>query len=177
MIKYSMLAVALLLAPIGMAQDRDRLESTPAMVIGPRNANLHRGAELLLAGRTMEGVELTALGLLAAEGNREEEAALSNLCSGYVVLERFDEALKYCELLLARNDASWRAYNNRALIYIQTEEYEKAHQDLVRAEELKPDAPTIRIARSMYLDAVEPVTAEVEIDDRKPGDKADREQP
>ncbi len=178
MIRYFLLAVALLLTPMaGVAQDRDRLESSPAMVIGPRNLALHDGAKLLLAGRTMEGVELTARGLLAAEGKREVEAALSNLCSGYVVLERFDEALKYCELLLARDDASWRAYNNRALIYIQTEQYEKAHQDLVRAEELNPEAPTVRIARSMYLDAVEPVSFEVEIDDRKPADKVSREQP
>ena len=177
MIRYILLAVAILLAPISMAQDRDRLESSPAMVIGPRNPDLHDGAKLLLAGRTMEGVELTARGLLAAEGKREEEAGLSNLCSGYVVLERFDEALKYCELLLLRDDASWRGYNNRALIYIQTEQYEKAHQDLVRAEQLNPDAPTVRIARSMYRDAVEPVTFEVEIDDSKPADKVNREQP
>jgi tetratricopeptide (TPR) repeat protein len=147
------------------------------MVIGPRNPDLQKGAELLLAGRTREGVELTLRGLRVAEGNREEEAALSNLCSGYVVLERFDEALKYCELLLARNDESWRAYNNRALIYIKTGQYEKAHQDLISAEDLNPGAQTLRIARSIYLDAVDPVTPEIEIDDSKPVDKADREQP
>jgi tetratricopeptide (TPR) repeat protein len=93
------------------------------------------------------------------------------------VLERFDEALEYCELLLARNDESWRAYNNRALIYIKTGQYEKARQDLARAEELNPGASTLRIARSMYLDAVDPVTPEIEIDDRKLVDEGDREQP
>lgn len=177
MVRYSLLAVAVLLAPMGWAQDRDRLESSPAMVIGPRNPDLHKGAELLLAGRTREGVELTLRGLRAAEGKHEEEAALSNLCSGYVVLEDFDEALKYCELLLVRDDESWRGYNNRALIYIKTGQYEKAHQDLVRAEELNPGAYTLRIARSIYLDAVDPVTPEIEIDDSKPVDKGDREQP
>jgi tetratricopeptide (TPR) repeat protein len=178
MVRYSLLAVAVLLAPMGLAQDRDRLESSsPAMVIGPRNLDLHKGAELLLAGRTKDGVELTLRGLRSAEGKREEEAALSNLCSGYVVLERFDEALKYCELLLVRDDTSWRGYNNRALIYIMTEQYEKAHQDLVRAEELNPDAHTVRIARSIYLDAVVPVTTEIEIDDSKPVRLDERQQP
>jgi tetratricopeptide (TPR) repeat protein len=178
MVRYSLLAVTILLAPMGLAQDRDRLESSsPAMVIGPRNPDLHEGAELLLAGRTKEGVELTLRGLRGAQGKREEEAALSNLCSGYTVLERFDEALKYCELLLVRDDTSWRAYNNRALIYIKTEQYEKAHQDLVRAEELNPDAPTVGIARSIYLDAVDPVTTEIEIDDSKPVRLDERRQP
>ena len=177
MVRHSLLAFAILLAPTVWAQERDRLESSPAMVIGPRNSDLHKGAELLLAGRTKEGVELTLRGLRNAEGKREEEAALSNLCSGYVVLELFDDALKYCELLLVRNEESWRGYNNRALIYIMTEQYEKADQDLVRAEELNPDARTVSIARSIYLDAVDPVTPEIEIDDRKPVDEGERQQP
>ena len=103
----------------------------------------------------------------SAAGRREEEVAISNLCSGYVMLERYDEALKYCELLLERNNKSWRAYNNRALIYIMTKQYEKANQDLIRAEELNPGAPTLKVARSIYLDAVDPLEPQVEIDDRR----------
>ena len=134
MIRYSLLVIALLLASTVWAQDWERWDSSqPIMVVGPKNLDLHKGAELLLAGRTQEGVERTLRGMQAAAGIREEEAALSNLCSGYVVLERLDEALKYCELLLERNDKSWRAYNNRALIYIMTEQYEKANQDLIKA--------------------------------------------
>ena len=170
MVRYGLLAVTVLLAPTGWAVDRLG-DSSPTTVIGPRNADLHRGAELLRSGRTMEGVELTLRGFQSAEGSREQEAALSNLCSGYVVLEQFDEALKYCELLLARNDKSWRGYNNRALIYIMTEQYEKADQDLSTAEELNPGAQTLKIARSIYRDAVDPVTPEIEIDDRQSPDE------
>jgi tetratricopeptide (TPR) repeat protein len=94
-----------------------------------------------------------------------------------LVLRQFGEALKFCELLLARNDKSWQGYNNRALIYIMTEQYEKAHQDLVRAEELNPGAYTLKIARSIYRDAVNPVEPVIEIDDRKPVDEGYREQP
>ena len=111
MLRFILIAVAVLLAPSGWAQDKDLLESSPAMVIGPRNLDLHKGAELLLAGRTKEGIELTIRGLRAAAGRLEEEAALSNLCSGHLVLGQFGEALKFCELLLARNDKSWQGYN------------------------------------------------------------------
>ncbi len=166
MTRISFLAIAILLASTGWAQDRRLSEQVPAMVIGPKNLDLYRGAQMLLAGRTEEGIEQTLRGLLNARDIREEEAGLSNLCSGYTVLKQLDEALKYCELLLARDDMAWRAYNNRALIYILTEQYEKANQDLVRAESIKPGAPTLKAARILYRDAVDPVVPLVEIDDR-----------
>ena len=168
--RLSLLILAALLTPASWGQNADRMKSGPTTVIGPTNPDLQQGAEQLLAGRAESGVELTLRGLKVAHGPREEEAALSNLCAGYIMLEKFDEAMKYCELLLARNGDSWRGYNNRALIYIKTGQYEKAHLDLVRGEELNPDARTLRIARAIYLDAVNPVAPEVEIDDRQPGD-------
>jgi tetratricopeptide (TPR) repeat protein len=174
MVRHS--SIAVLLASTVWAQDWERSNNGQIMVVGPKNLDLHKGAELLLTGRTQEGVERTLRGMQAAQGRQEEEAALSNLCSGYVVLERFDEALKYCELLLKRNDKSWRAYNNRALIYIMTKQYEKANQDLIRAEQLNPGAPTLKVARSIYLDAVDPVAPQIEIDDRRATDQADRQQ-
>jgi tetratricopeptide (TPR) repeat protein len=136
-------------------------------VIGPRNVPLYDGAQELLAGNDAEGVRLTHKGLQLALGSREEEAALSNLCAGYIRLALYDNALQYCDLLLARNDKSWRGYNNRAVIYIKTKQWEKAEQDLIRGEELHPDARTLKIARSMYMDAVHPVAPEIEIDDRQ----------
>jgi tetratricopeptide (TPR) repeat protein len=93
------------------------------------------------------------------------------------MVRNYDEALKYCDLLLARNDRSWRGYNNRAVVYINTGQYDKAHADLLKGEELNPSARTLRIARAMYLDAVDPVSPEVEIDDRQrdPDQKPDEE--
>ena len=176
MVRYGLLAIAVLLLSPAWAQDRVLSDNSPTMVIGPRNPELQKGAELLLAGRTEEGIEWTLRGMRAAEGKREEEAALSNLCSGYTVLGRFDEGLKYCEILLARDDKSWRAYNNRALIYIKTKQYEKANQDLVRAEALNPGAPTLKVARSIYRDAVDPVVPQIEIDDRRATDKDNRKE-
>jgi tetratricopeptide (TPR) repeat protein len=160
-------ALAIFVAPAGWAQNADRTADGPVTVIGPRNPELKEGADRLLLGHADEGVRLTLRGLRVAQGAREEEAALSNLCAGYIMLKNYDEALKYCDLLLTRNDRNWRGYNNRAVVYINTEQYDKAHADLLKGEELNPGARTLRIARAMYLDAVEPVEPEVEIDDRQ----------
>ena len=170
-------AVAALLPAATWAQNADRTADGPVTVLGPRNPDLKEGAEQLLSGHGERGVELTLRGLEAAQGAREQEAALSNLCAGYIMLENYTEALKYCELLIERNDQSWRAYNNRAVIYINTAEYEKAHRDLVKGEELNPGARTLRVARAMYLDAVDPVAPEVEIDDRQGKPDGDDETP
>ncbi len=165
MIRYSVLAIATLLLPFASAQDREFSDKVAGMVIGPKNLDLHKGAESLLAGRTEEGIELTLRGMLVARGPREEKAGLSNLCAGYTVLGDFDVALDYCEQLLARDDKSWRAYNNRALIYIMTEQFDKALQDLDKAEQLSPGAPTLAVARTLYRDAVDPVEPQVTIYD------------
>ena len=164
----SLLLLGLLAPTAGQAQeDDDRSDAQSKTVIGPRNPDLHEGAQQLLRGNGELGVELTLRGLEYAQGAREEEAALSNLCAGYIMLKQYDEALRYCDMVLARNDTNWRGYNNRALVYIHTKQYEKAHADLLRGEELNPEARTLQIARAMYLDAVKPVTPEVEIDDRQ----------
>ena len=160
--------LAILIVP-DLALPQAKMESTAGSttVLGVRNLPLKRGAEKLLAGQYEEGVRLTHEGMELAFGNHEEEAALSNLCAGYLQLEKYGTALQYCEMLLARDPESWRAYNNRALIYIKTKQWDKADADLIKGEELKPGAYTMKVARSMYMDAVHPVEPEIEIDDRE----------
>ncbi len=162
----SMLTMILVLPVLAQAEDSERMETGTKTVIGVRNMPLKSGAEALLAGDYEEGVRLTHIGLTQAFGVREEEAALSNLCAGYLQLGKYDTALQYCEILLARNSEHWRAYNNRALIYMKTEQWDKAEADLIKGEELNAGAYTMKLARAMYMDAVHPVTPEIEIDDR-----------
>ena len=159
------LSTGLFLAQASGAE-MDRNVSGSKTVLGVRNLDLKHGADALLSGQYEEGVRLTHLGLEQAFGRREEEAALSNLCAGYLKLGKFATALQYCEMLLTRNDKHWRAYNNRALIYILTEQWDKAEADLIKGEEINSGAYTLKVARSMYMDAVHPVVPEVEIDDR-----------
>lgn len=170
------LAVLLVSTAWGQGAERMQSETSPKTVIGQRNPPLHDGAQALLAGRIEEGVRLTHEGLEQAVGWREEEAALSNLCAGYVMQEQFDVAMKYCNLVLRRNENNWRAYNNRAVIYIKTRQYDRAERDLLRGEELKPGAHTLKVARAMYMDAVHPVSPEVIVDDRDDTDDQDEEE-
>lgn len=141
--------------------------STP---VGPRNQPLYDGAQALQAGLTEEGVQLTLEGLRLAQGGREQDAALANLCTGYLRLRQFDAGLNYCNQLIERSPNAWRAYNARAMIYLELKQYEKADEDLKQAEALNPNASTVKVARSQYLDAVHPVAPEVEIDDRNRSD-------
>jgi tetratricopeptide (TPR) repeat protein len=159
----------ILFANIAYAQNAERMKSPANAVttIGQRNPPLYDGAQALLAGNNEDGVRLTLEGLRIAQGKREVESALSNLCAGYIRLRQLDTAMQYCETLLEKNDNHWRGYNNRAVIYLELKEYEKADQDLKRAEEINPGAPTVKVARSIYMDAIYPVAPAVEIDDRQ----------
>ena len=169
--RFTFLAVILLAAQISWGQtgpaSRIDQPANPTTIIGPRNIPLHDGAQALMSGDNESGVRLTLEGLELAHGRREEEAALSNLCAGYIKMQNYTEALKYCDILLQRNDKNWRGYNNRAVVYIMLKQYEKANEDLLKGEALNPGARTMKVARAMYMDAVHPVRPEVEIDDRK----------
>lgn len=136
-------------------------------VLGPRNANLYDGAQALMAGDGEEGVRLTLLGLEAALGSRETRAAHGNLCAGYMMLDQPDEALKHCNWVLERDQRHWKTYNNRALVYMQLGRYEEAEQDIRKGQEINPGSRTLKIVKGMYLDKTEPVTPNVEIDDRR----------
>ncbi len=166
-----------LLPSLAVAQGNRPFESdtAPKTIIGERNPDLAEGAKALLAGDAEGGVRKTLAGLEVAVGEREHEAALSNLCAGYILLAQYQAALGYCDLLLARNDKNWRAYNNRAVIYIKLRQWAKAEQDLKRGEALRPGAHTLKVARAMYMDAVHPVAPEVEVDDRQ--SRATNEEP
>lgn len=173
--RFTILVITLLATSLAWGQGADRINrpQEATTIIGPRNLPLHDGAQALMAGDNEEGVRLTLEGLEIAHGRREEEAALSNLCAGYIKLGKYSEALKYCDILLTRNDRNWRGYNNRAVIYIMTKQYEKADADLKMGEQLNPGARTMKVARAMYMDAVHPVRPEIEIDDRDPQDDED----
>lgn len=161
------LSVVVLLVPASWSQESK-------VVIGPRNPDLAEGAQELLAGNAQDGVELTLRGLAVAQGKREKESALSNLCAGYIMLDDLDSALTYCNMLLLRNERHWRGLNNRALIYVMRTEYDKAEKDISIAQEINPNARTVKIVRGMLLDKTHPVELNIVIDDRKGKNKVEQ---
>ncbi len=158
-----LLLVGIATLNLSLAEDSAQAKT----VIGPRNPNLADGAQALRLGKAEQGVRLTRLGLAAAQGRRERQAALSNLCAGYVLLQEYDTALTYCDIALAENERNWRAYNNRALAYLNLKRFEEAEADILRGQELQPNAWSLKVVKGMLLDETQPVVPNIVIDDRQ----------
>ena len=124
----------------------------------------------LMAGDAKEGVRLTLIGLSQAKSSRERRTGKSNLCAGYALLEEYATALPYCNEVLKEDDKYWRAYSNRALIYVKLRRFEEAEQDLLKGEAISPRSSKLAAVRRMYLDATDPVAPSVVIDDRQDAD-------
>jgi hypothetical protein len=77
-------------------------------IIGPRNVDLADGADALLMGRGEEGVRLTLRGLEIATGDRERKIAHSNLCAGYIMIDKPLTALEHCNWVVDRYPDFWR---------------------------------------------------------------------
>ena len=120
------------------AQGSDPVSATSKTVIGERNPQLYDGARAMLMDDYETGVELTLKGLEVALGSREQKMAHSNLCAGYLMLEQLETALKHCNKVIELDGYYWRAYNNRALVYMEMGRYEESEADIVRGQELSP---------------------------------------
>jgi tetratricopeptide (TPR) repeat protein len=136
-------------------------------VIGPRNPFLSAGADALVNGDAERGVELTEKGLEIAQGSFELKAAWSNLCAGYLLVGKPEQALDACNRVIEEDPGFWRAYNNRALVYLELGEYELAEADVQHGQELRPKSRNLELTRARLLDATDPVVPTVEVDERR----------
>ncbi len=166
-----LIAGAVLLAHAGPVAAEEQSKS----VIGPSNQALYDGAQALLAGDGEEGIRLTLKGLEFATSDRDRVSGLANLCAGYVLLEQYNEALVYCDRVLEANDRHWRTYSNRALAYIGLGRFEDARRDVDSGQAISPNNLKLKRVRAMLLDATEPVTPRIEIDDRRQPPKGGRD--
>ena len=140
----AVLLIALASAPAAIAAESPQRSSAEqpmaATVLGPQNPLLTRGAEALLAGRADEGVRLTLEGLKLPTPARDLAAAHANLCAGYVLLHRLEDALSHCNTALAIDSTNWRAFNNRAAVFAAQGLYDKAIEDVLAGLKLAPGA-------------------------------------
>jgi tetratricopeptide (TPR) repeat protein len=111
-----------------------------ATVIGEQNPLLSRGAEALMEGRADEGVRLTLEGLKLPTPPGDLAPAHANLCAGYVLLHRYDDAIAECNLSITLDASNWRAFNNRAAAFSAQGLYDKAVEDILVALKLAPGA-------------------------------------
>ena len=163
----SVLACLILQAPSVQADQEGQYKT----VIGPANSDLASGADALIRGNGEDGVRLTLRGLATASNKRERVAAMSNLCAGYVMLKELERAVQYCTEALEEDARHWRALSNRALALVRLKRYDEAEADLQRAESLAPYSKKLKVVRSMWRDAVDPVAPAIVIDDRRDTDE------
>ena len=112
-------------------------------IVGPTNPQLADGAAALDAGRVAEGIRLTEEGLKVPTESRDRAAGYANLCAGYAMLKRWDDALQHCNTSLEIDRNNWRAYNNRAAVYVGKGQYEHALADLRAGLEISPNSRTL----------------------------------
>jgi len=112
-------------------------------VIGLVNPLLAEGAQALEGGDAAEGVRLTLEGLKHPSPVHDLAAGHSNLCAGYVLLQRYDDALAECDLSLSLDQNNWRAYNNRAAVFAAQGLYELAVRDIESGLKIAPDSAVL----------------------------------
>lgn len=142
-------------------------EEASKTVIGPRNVYLADGADALLAGDGEEGVRLTLRALEFAHGSRETKFAHANLCAGYAMIDKPLTALEHCNWVLEHDPNYWRAYNNRAIVFLKLGRYEESEADIARGQALQPGSDKLKTVKGMLLDETDPVTETIEIDERR----------
>ncbi len=107
-------------------------------VLGAPNQRLAEGSQALEMGRYEDGIRLSLAGLKVSNTRRDEAAGHSNICAGYAALKRWHEALPHCNRSLELDRENWRAFNNRAAVYVGLKLYDFALTDVNAGLELSP---------------------------------------
>jgi tetratricopeptide (TPR) repeat protein len=109
-------------------------------VLGAPNQYLASGSVALEAGRYQEGIRLSLAGLEEVASYKDQAAGHANVCAGYAALKRWHEALSHCNRSLELDRGNWRAFNNRAAVYVGLEMFDLALVDVNAGLELAPES-------------------------------------
>jgi len=141
-------ALALIMLASSRLAGADAGSST---VIGPSNALLSDGASEMENGNYERGVWLTLEGLQQPNATRDQAAAHANLCAAYGVMKRWSEALVHCNQSLQLDRSNWRAFNNRAAVFVAHGQYDLAMADVSAGLEISPSSETLQKSRQVVL--------------------------
>ena len=130
------------LASVSGAATRSADDANSSTVIGA-NSLLSDGATALEAGRTEEGLRLTLAGLSEPGSPRDIAAGHANACAALVVLRDWDDALQHCNQSIQMDRGNWRAFNNRAAVYVAKGLYDLAIRDIEAGLALAPHSPIL----------------------------------
>jgi tetratricopeptide (TPR) repeat protein len=135
---FALLAI-LIAAPCYAAEN-----TTNAFVLGLTNESLAAGSRALEQGRAEDGIRLTLDGLKSSTDFHDVAAGHANLCAGYAMLKRWEEALFECNLSIEIDDNNWRAYNNRSAVFTATGFYDRAIADVLTGLKLAPESAVLK---------------------------------
>ena len=131
-------------------------QSSASQSVFGADPNLSDGALALRLGNFEEGIRLTLEGLRSPAGTahsiRTRSSAHNNLCAGYVMGGKFQEALEHCNEALRLKPNNWHAYSNRAVLHTLTGSLSKAAEDIEQGKRINPDAKRLREAEE-FLNA------------------------
>ncbi|MFK8015803.1 MAG: hypothetical protein AB8G17_10220 [Gammaproteobacteria bacterium] len=162
-----MKATLCILALVGLAKIAgagEALEPTARQVIGPSNPDLVDGASQLKFGDPELGIRLTQRALLSAADIKEQYTAYSNLCAGYILVRKLDEAIRYCDLALKLNERSHQALSNRALARFYQDDFVRARDDVDAGLAVAPYSRSLKRVGQMIEDKVNPVAPMITIE-------------
>lgn len=135
------LSALLLAAQAGAADDSPRSMTPQSVtVIGAPNSKLVSGSAALEAGRYDEGIRLSLEGLEDVASYRDQAAGHANVCAGFAALRRWREALPHCNRSIELDRGNWRAFNNRAAVYVGLGLLDLALGDVRAGLALAPDS-------------------------------------
>ncbi len=118
-------------------------EAHSSTIFGSTNVLLSDGASKLEAGQVEEGLRLTLAGLKESVDRHDIAAGHANACAGFVLLQQFDQALDHCNQAVEMDGGNWRAFNNRAAIYVAKGLFELALRDIHAGLEIAPNSRTL----------------------------------
>jgi tetratricopeptide (TPR) repeat protein len=132
-------AVACGFAGISAATNHPADNGSATTIIGA-NPLLSDGASALEAGQAEEGLRLTLAGLSAPGSLHDLAAGHANACAAFVMLKQWSEALEQCNQSIEMDHSNWRAFNNRAAIYVAKGLYDLAIRDIEAGLVLAPNS-------------------------------------
>ena len=136
--------VTFLLGAILCAAQPALAQNSRSQSVFGADPNLSDGALALRLGDFEEGIRLTLAGLRSPAGKahsaRTRSSAHNNLCAGYVLAGRFQDALENCDEAIRLKKNNWQAYSNRAVLHALTGRLKRAAEDIGQAKRINPDA-------------------------------------
>ena len=136
--------VTFLLGAILCAAQPALAQNSRSQSVFGADPNLSDGALALRLGDYEEGIRLTLAGLRSPAGKahsaRTRSSAHNNLCAGYVLAGKFQDALENCDEAIRLKKNNWQAYSNRAVLHALTGRLKRAAEDIGQAKRINPDA-------------------------------------